>query len=287
MLINNTDVYKSGCVYSFVALQLIGTIVSDFQESQYICFLICRWQLPHCLGAIDGKHVRILHPPKTGSDYYNYKGYFTVVLMAVVGSNYEFLFSDVGCQGRISDGGVLRNTLFYQALEMGKLNIPQSKALPVDDSEEWRPVIPYFFVGDDAFSLTRHLMKPYPNRGQTEEQRIFNYRLSRARRVSENAFGLLASRFRVFHSMFNVRPESAISIVHATLVLHNFLLKQCPRYMTSVDDAVDELHLPSNLENLTIPGCNHPKHATEIRDTLSEYLNGPGMVPWQWKLLLP
>ena len=50
--------------------------------------------------------------------------------------------------------------------------------------------------------------------------------------------------------------------------------------MTSVDDAVDELHLPSNLEN-------HPKHGTEIRDTLSEYLNGPGMVPWQWKLLLP
>ena len=131
------------------------------------------------------------------------------------------------------------------------------------------------------------LIKPYPNRGQTEEQQIFNYRLSRARRVSENAFGLLASRFRVFHSMFNVRPESVISIVHATLVLHNFLLKQCPRYMTSVDDAVDELHLPSNLENLTIRGCNHPKHATEIRDTLSEYLNGPGMVLWQWKLLLP
>ena len=203
---------------------LVGTIiVLNFQESQHICFPISRWQLPHCLGAIDGKHVRILHPPKTGSDYYNYKSYFTLVLMAVVGSNYEFLFADVGCQGRISDGGVLRNTLFYQALEMVKLNIPQSKALPVHDSEEWRLVISYFFVGDDSFSLTRNLMKPYSNRGQTEEQRIFNYRLSPARRVSENAFGLLASRFRVLHSTFNVRPESAISIVHATLVLHNFL----------------------------------------------------------------
>ena len=83
-------------------------------------------------------------------------------------------------------------------------------------------------------------MKPYPNREQTEEQQFFNYRLSRARRVSENAFGLLASRFCVFHSTFNVRPESAISIAHATLVLHNFLLKQCPSYMTSVDDAVDD-----------------------------------------------
>ena len=50
-----------------------------------------RWQLPNFIGAIDGKHVRILHPPGTGSDYFNYKGFFSFVLMAVVGPNAEFV----------------------------------------------------------------------------------------------------------------------------------------------------------------------------------------------------
>ena len=54
-----------------------------------------RWQLPNCLGAIDGKHIRILHPPGTGSDCFNYKGYFSLVVMAVVGPDAEFIFADV------------------------------------------------------------------------------------------------------------------------------------------------------------------------------------------------
>ena len=70
------------------------------------------WQLPHCVGAADGKHVRILHPRNSGSVFYNYKGYYSIVLMAVVDANYNFIFADVGCQGRISDSGVMRNTLF-------------------------------------------------------------------------------------------------------------------------------------------------------------------------------
>ena len=196
-------------------------------------FLV-KWQLPNCLGAIDSKHVRILHPPGTGSNYFNYKGFFSIVLLAVAGPNSEFIYADVGCQGRISDGGVLRNTDFYQALEQDKLSIPQPKQLPIDDIsyEDWKPVIPHYFVGDDAFSLTPNVMKPYPNRGQTEEQRVLNYRLSRARRVSENAFGILSAKFRVFHSTLCVTPGHATTIVHATLVLHNFLLRNCPNIYT-------------------------------------------------------
>lgn len=250
-----------------------------------------RWQLPNCLGAIDGKHVRILHPNGTGSDYYNYKGYFSIVLMAVVGPDAEFIFADVGCQGRISDGGVLRNTLFYQALETNQLNIPQPKLLPVNDLMDWNPVLPHYFVGDDAFSLTTNVMKPYPKRGLTEEQRIFNYRLSRARRVSENAFGILSSKFRVFHTTLSVKPENAISIVHASLVLHNFLIHKCPTvYTGSLDSENDEGDVTAgewremganNFQNITIPGINHTRSATQVRDCLSEYVNGPGQVPWQ------
>ncbi|XP_068675425.1 uncharacterized protein [Montipora foliosa] len=255
-----------------------------------------RWQLPNCIGAIDGKHVRILHPPGTGSDYFNYKGFFSIVLMAVVGPNAEFVFADVGCQGRISDGGVLRNTVFYHALEAKQLNIPEPKPLPVNDAivEEWDTLVPHYFVGDDAFSLTENVMKPYAKRGISEEQRVFNYRLSRARRVSENAFGILSAKFRMFHSTLCVKPKNAISIVHSCLALHNFLIKKCPTVYTppgSLDYENENGEViagewrqtgDNKFENLALPGMNHTRSASQMRDYLSEYVNGPGQVPWQW-----
>lgn len=80
-----------------------------------------RWQLPNCIGAADGKHVRILHPKHSGSEFFNYKGYYSIVLMAVVDADYKFTFADVGCQGRISDGGVLKNSQFGKSLAEGEI----------------------------------------------------------------------------------------------------------------------------------------------------------------------
>ena len=164
--------------------------------------------------------------------------------------------------------------------------------------EGWCPISPNYFVGDDAFSLTPNLMKPYPKKGLSEEQRIFNYRLSRARRVSENAFGILSSKFRVFHTTLCVKPENAIAIVHACLVLHNFLMKRYPAVYIpagSLDYEKEDGEViggewrqsgESNLESLVAPGMNHTRNAGKVRDLLSEYVNGPGQVPWQWKVLL-
>ena len=84
-----------------------------------------KWQLPHCVGAADGKHNRIIHPPKSGSEFYNYKGFFSIVLMAVVDADYNFIFADVGCQGRISDGGVMKNTIFWKKLVNNALHLPE------------------------------------------------------------------------------------------------------------------------------------------------------------------
>ena len=198
--------------------------------------------------------------------------------MAVVGPKSEFIFADVGCQGRISDGGVLGNTVFYKALQSLQLQILEPKPLPETESmivEEWCPILPHYFVGDSAFSLTPNLMNPCPNKGLTEEQRIFNFRLSRARRVSENAFGILSSKFGVFHTTLCVKPENAISLVHACLVLHNFLIKKYPSVYVpsgSLDYEKEDGEViggdwgqneNSNLETLVALGMNHTRKASK------------------------
>ena len=77
-----------------------------------------------------------------------------------------------------------------ECVEDGTLGFPNPEPLPFDNED-----MPYFFVGDDAFALKPTMMKPYSLRGLTDDQRIFNYRLSRTRRVVENAFGIPVQQF--------------------------------------------------------------------------------------------
>ena len=79
--------------------------------------------------------------------------------------------------------------------------------------------------GDDAFALKNYMMKLFPQRNLTIEKRIYNNRHSRARRISENMFGILANRWRVFHTAMHLSPERAISVTLSALILLNYLLK--------------------------------------------------------------
>ena len=54
---------------------------------------------------------------------------------------------------------------------------------------------PTFLLGDDIFPLKKWLIKPYLGISLSEEQKIYHYCLSRARRIIENAFGILAARW--------------------------------------------------------------------------------------------
>lgn len=111
-------------------------------------------------------------------------------LIAIVSVNYVL--------GSISDGGVWSNSDFGQALYHDEVDLPLDKPLPGTDIP-----FPHFFVGDEAFPLKKYLMRPFSGRMHhvlPDEQRIFNYRLSRARRVSENAFGILTMRWQVLNS---------------------------------------------------------------------------------------
>lgn len=82
--------------------------------------------------------------------------------------------------------------------------------------------LPYVLVGDDAFAMGEHLMKPYAHKNLSGVERIFSYRLSRARRTIENVYGTLAARFRVFHKTLLFNPEKCRTVTKAACVLHNF-----------------------------------------------------------------
>ncbi|KAK0150875.1 Mucolipin-1 [Merluccius polli] len=161
-----------------------------------------RCQFPHCLGAIDGKHVYIQPPANSGSLFYNYKGRFSVVLMAVVDANYKFVYASVGTQGRMSDASLFGQSDLRSAMDRGLLNVPKPEPLPNSNV-----IMPYMFVGDEAFPLRTDLIKPFPHRNLDHDQRIFNYRLSRARRTVENVFGILANRLRVFLTNIALDPD--------------------------------------------------------------------------------
>ncbi|CAH1999972.1 unnamed protein product [Acanthoscelides obtectus] len=174
-----------------------------------------RWNFPHCLGSIDEKHCILQTPANSGSDYFNYKSTFSIVLLALVDYHNNFLFADVGCQGRISDGGVFAHTSFCKTLYAGTLKLPEESILPGRTEN-----VPYVFVADDAFALHKHILKPY---GGTHEnnssKRTFNYRLSRARRVVENAFGILFS----LRKPILLKEDNAALVVLSCVYLHNFL----------------------------------------------------------------
>lgn len=96
-------------------------IARDFTE---------KWNFNNCICAMDGKHILIKPPPNSGSYYFNYKHSFSIVLLAILDADYKFLYVDIGCNGRISDGGVFKNSNIYRALEEKRLNIPAPTLLP-------------------------------------------------------------------------------------------------------------------------------------------------------------
>ena len=123
---------------------------------------------------MDGKHIAMKKLSNAGSYYYNYKGFHSIVMMAVADAKYKFLYVDVGAEGGASDGGTWSNCSLHDAVNENRAGVPQPVPLPNDD----QPVI-YHFVGDDAFALRTWMMKPFSHRSQVLRERICSYRLSR------------------------------------------------------------------------------------------------------------
>ncbi|XP_072301720.1 uncharacterized protein [Eucyclogobius newberryi] len=244
------------------------SIAAEFQE---------RWNYPLCCGAIDGKHVRLKAPPNSGSRFFNYKGDHSLVLLAVVDARYRFRVIDVGGYGRTSDGGILSNSAFGQALREGTLQLPPDQNLP---GAEDRGPQPHVFVADEAFPLQRHLMRPFPGSGRLPiENRVFNYRLSRARLVVEDAFGIWTSQWRMFLRRLEVHPEIVEKCVKATCLLHNFMWATAPEHVPGAWGAgAQEEPLPGVGR---IGANNASREALRVREAFKAHFSEEGAVPWQ------
>ncbi|XP_046862305.1 putative nuclease HARBI1 [Xenia sp. Carnegie-2017] len=198
------------------------------------------WQFPHAVGAIDGKHINIKAPPNTGSEYFNYKKYSSIVLLAIADAKARFVSFDLGAPG-----------------------------------------------SDEAFALNVNLMKPYPHRSAMGDEKVFNYRLSRARRIFENAFGILCARFRVLLKTLQLNVENVIEVVRACLALHNYLISRndtnyAPAgYLDDEDENCIVMHGAWRKEvdnTCTITDlCSHPSErsstlqARAVRDDMKDY----------------
>ena len=170
-------------------------------------------------------------------------------------------------------------------LERNTLGLPAPDPLPGDDR-----VTPYFFVGDDAFPLNTWLMKPYPMRSLTPTQRIFNYRLSRARRVVENAFGITANRWRCMLTTMQQEPTTVVTIVKGCLTLHNIIRRRNPLQPGEVDQEDADGNIVAGAwrdgaqltDNRNLVGNQTTRVAKVQRNNLCDYYNNPvGSVPWQ------
>ena len=251
------------------------------------------WQVPHSFGGIDGKHVRLFSPKKSGSLYHNYKGFCSIVLLAFVDGNLRFRWIDVGANGSCSDTQIFNDSELNECIQDGTVGFPEPDPLPGDTED-----MPYFLLGDDIFGLKSWMMKPIPGKVLSREERIYNYRISRGRRVVENAFGVLAHIFQILLKPIAQDVDTAQLIVMCCVVLHNLMRI---RYPTSQNKALDKFGPNGNVspgewrkqvnwsdkQKLKAEKGNRDlKEAKIQRLTLVKYFNSSvGSVPWQEKMV--
>jgi len=179
---------------------------------------------------------------------------------------------------------------YIKKIENGKLNFPSPVPLPGKNED-----IPFVILADEAFALTKHIMKPYSGTyDKGTKERIFNYRLSRARRTVEKAFGFSSAVFRILRKPLLLEPQKAQIVVMAVVHLHNFLRRKSSRNIYTPPGSFDreeEGHMilgdwresgnTSSLLPLRNVTRRPPLHAQEIREHFTDYFLMNGSVQWQ------
>lgn len=222
------------------------------------------WNFPNCIGSIDGKHIRIICPSHSGSMFYNYKHFFSIVLQGLVDANYKFININVGGYGKQSDGGTFRSSALFLNLLDGRLKVPDACALPNSEI-----TVPFVIIGDEAYPLLPNLLKPYGRHQLHVDEEYFNIRLSRARRTVECAFGLIYSKWRVLATAIQTSVDVADDIVKCICLLHNIIIDR--EGMEHILSEITTLQQINTTQHQTASGRPN-QTAANIRNLFKMYL---------------
>lgn len=234
------------------------------------------WQFPFCWGAVDGSHIPIKCPAggaEARKEYYNFKHFYSIVLMAIVDAKNRFIWGSCGYPGNSHDAVILQSTNIWSELN--------DNVIANINANIGNVSVPPLVVGDSAFPLRPWLLKPYTHAVVTTPQRYFNYRLSRARMVTEEAFGQLKGRWRVLLRKNESSPSEVKMAALACMILHNICIEKEDLISRNLDLSLDPStntrgSRQSIRELLHMTECNKSKDscvkAKAVRNALCELI---------------
>ncbi|XP_072002186.1 uncharacterized protein [Engystomops pustulosus] len=230
---------------------------------------------PNCIGAIDSKRVRVQQPPQSRSQYFNCKGHFSIVLMAVADATYRFLAIKVGAYGNPAESRTLLTSVFGQGVLVEQVTLPPPRPLPGTTHP-----VPFVIVSDEAFPLMTNMLHPYPQRKLNTRKRVFNIRLSRAQQFVKSTFGIMANKWRILTCALQLDADTVDVVIKSACVLHN--------YVRDYDHSDMEVE-PQIAFGEPPVSCAYGRassSAMEVRDAFAKYFMSPvGAVPWQFNSL--
>lgn len=223
-------------------------------------------RFPSCLGAACARHIELRKASKADSDYLNERRRPSVLLTAVVDSNYEFLVVDTCPSGHLSEDNP-PNRILERKLRTTKL------PCQLNSNQ-----LPYVFVADESFKLQENFMVPYRavNDKGGEANKLFNRQLVRANQRAAKTLAIMAWRFGVLQTPVNLEAKKVQTIVKACCYLHNFFKRESAYYIDSNMEAVikaDMAPIVWGPNTTVIPHINNCDSDPQyVRDSFSKLL---------------
>ncbi|XP_077384014.1 uncharacterized protein LOC144022774 isoform X2 [Festucalex cinctus] len=204
-----------------------------------------KWGLPQCVGAIDGSHIPIIRPEEYHTEYFNRKGWHSIILQAVVDAKGLFWNVFVGA-GSLHDARVLRLSGLWDLVDRGLLHSQETKNIHGHN-------VGYYLLGDAAYPLKSWLLKPFNDNGRlTMQQLIYNNKTSRARITVEHAFGRLKGRWRCLLNRNDCQLDKVKSMVITCCVLHNLCEQNGDDFLGEWEDSAIVPQQPDGTESAIV-----------------------------------
>ncbi|XP_018360040.1 PREDICTED: putative nuclease HARBI1 [Trachymyrmex cornetzi] len=218
-------------------------VAEDFER-------IC--QFPHCIGAIDGKHVIIQAPPRSGSSYYNYKGSHSINLLAICDALNRFLVVNIGAQGRQSDGG--------------------DEAFPIS-TYMMRP-----YPRSGKLNTRKKIFNYRLSCGRRTIECTFGILVARWR---------LFRRPIIASTSTCVKATQATVILHNFIIDREVNLSAREKmYSIMRDEDRNLLHTSTGLIDINDSNVSQSREASKIRDNFAHYFECIDPLPWQFNKVL-